>query len=665
MKRTALRLELFDEFFDSGMQESVSPFLTPGSRKFARSLGLKAALLAAVLLALSFLFSFFPKERAISDLFLLFSFILVGTPALIASLEDLLNMEINIDILMTLGAFLAIPIGSGKEGALLLVLFALSGAMEGHVEKRATSALTALKKISPTRAYVLDEKGDLFEQPIAEVGVGEKILVKAGEIVPLDGKVVSGSSSVNLTHLTGESLPMVVSLGDEIAAGAQNLEGTLTIEVARTNRDSTLARLISEIKEAEALKPGVERFFDRFSHRYAITIILLASATALLLPLFMATSYLGRSGSIYRALAFLIAASPCALIIATPIAYLSAISCCAKRGIMLKGGIVLDALSSCKALALDKTGTLTEGQLSCVGIELVGIEDEQRVLSIAYTLERNVVHPIARSITQLAVQRAAVVCEMVDFRSVAGFGLAALIAGKRCYIGNRDFIMPLLAVSTLPLAEQKRIADRLADYEQYNEALSLLYIETEGVALFRFRDQLRSGVHKTLTELKERFGLKLWMLTGDHERAAATIAASLPLDGFFADLRPGDKMRRVAALAKEQNLAMLGDGINDAPALARAHVGISMGKIGSRTAIDASDIILLQDNLELLPWLFTKAKLTQQIVMQNLSFALAIIMATTVLALIGWVPLWLAVSLHEGGTIVVGLNALRLLKPNL
>ncbi len=650
--------ELFTEFFESGMHESVSPFLTKGSRRWGRRLGLRLSFLAAFLLALAYLFSYLPGQKELANLSLLLSFFIVGAPALITSLEDLFNFEINIDILMTLGAFLAIPIGSAKEGALLLVLFALSGALEKQVRQRARSAISSLKKLMPDRVYLVGEDGGLEERAIQEVAVGAKIFVKAGEIVPLDGKVIAGSSSVNLAHLTGENIPKRMQAGDEVAAGAQNLEGSLTLEVLRPSAQSTLACIIAQITEAEAAKPRVERTFDRLSGPYAMTIIALALGLAIFLPLLSWMPYTGSEGSIYRSLTFLIAASPCALVIATPIAYLSAISSLARRGVILKGGVVLDALAKCRACALDKTGTITEGKLKVASIEpLLGSESPDRGLAYAYSLEQGSTHPMAISIAEYAKERGIPLEPLTDFRTEPGLGLEGVIGGKRVLIGNQHFISQGLKE---PL--KKEALRGLEETKDQGEAMALLLIGGESLFLFRFQDEVRGGLAETLRELKKNFKLKLWMLTGDHRKAAERVASSLPLDGVFFELRPEDKLRKIEELARMQHLAMVGDGINDAPALARATVGISMGKIGSRSAIDASDIVLLHDNLEMLNWIFGKAKETKKIVSQNLGFALIVILGATSFALGGFIPLWLAVILHEGGTVVVGLNALRLLR---
>lgn len=401
----------FDEFFASGRSETISPFLTERGRKWAKHLSFRAAIAAAILLLSAFITQFY--SFPLSRLQLIFVYFLAGTPALINTLEDLKSFEINIDVLMTLAAFLSVLIGAEMEGALLLVLFAISGAMESVVTSKTKSALNSLRHLSPTFASVLTDDGHTVERSVREIERGEKISVRAGDLIPLDGVVSEGSSFVNLVHLTGESVPIAKNPGDEVPAGARNLDGRLTIEVTHRSTESTLTRIMRMIEEAQDAKPRLQRTLDRFGARYAITIIVLAFVFATTLPLFTHLSYTGIEGSIYRALAFLIAASPCALIIATPTAYLSAISSCAKNGILLKGGVTLDALASCKTIAFDKTGTLTTGELHCIGIEPASND----ALAIAAGLEQGAKHPIAEAILQMAQSKNIAPTQIQNFKA--------------------------------------------------------------------------------------------------------------------------------------------------------------------------------------------------------------------------------------------------------
>ncbi len=635
----------FDEFFASGLEESVSPFLTTNSRTWGKNLSLKSALGSAALLSVAFSFSF--THPPISYFFLSFVYFFSGAPALIAAFDDLKNLEINIDVLMTLAAFIAVAIGSELEGALLLVLFELSHSLEETVSNKTRSALQNLNHLAPKFAHIIGENNIVFEKSVRDIAVGEKLLIKQGEIAPLDAKVLEGISSVNLVHLTGESLPDLKKPGDSIPAGARNLEAALTVEVTRTNADSTLTRIIHLITAAAEAKPRVQSLLDRFSKTYASLIILLTLLFALGIPLLFSLPYLGLEGSIYRSLAFLIAASPCALIIATPTAYLSAISSCARKGILLKGGITLDALALCRVIAFDKTGTLTTGDLECTAVE--PIDDStlspDAALAIAAALERQVVHPIAAAICKMAAAKNLPLPPIGEVKVLPGYGIFATLAdGTPIAIGLPEHIAP------------KKIGNKIA-----GQILSVLSVG-EQLFTFRFSDQIRAEIPQLLRKLETDNRLEPVMLTGDHQENAHFVGNFLGIRHIFANLRPEDKLAKVSELSLTKGLAMVGDGINDAPALARATVGISMGRIGSATAIDASDVVLLNDDLHLLHWLFLKAKNTKKIVAQNLTLALAVILLATTPALLGLIPLWLAVILHEGGTVLVGINSLRLLR---
>lgn len=655
---------LLEDFFELGQDETLSPFIKSTSRLWSENLTLRASLFSMILLFLSFALSFTDNHQPLSKMLLVSVYFLVGIPALIESLEELASFEINIDILMTLAAFSSILIGSGMEGGLLLVLFAISGSMEDLVTTKAKSAISSLHRLSPSKAWVLNADGTISERSIKDITVGSLLLIKAGQIVPLDGVVVEGISSVNLVHLTGENMPVLKKLADIVPAGARNMEGMLTIRVSHTSTDSTLARIIQLVTQAQEERPVLQRWFDKLSKAYALTIIGLATLFAISLPFIVSIPFLGVEGSIYRALAFLIAASPCALIIAIPIAYLSAVGACARKGILLKGGITLDALAHCSVLAFDKTGTLTTGHLSLEGIESIGADlskaKKEEALAVAYALEKNAVHPIAKAIVSYGEIKKFPTIPLREFRSISGYGLTAIATIDQkdlsVYIGRLDYIASQLDAKT-----QNELELAIKGPQDRGELVAVLLLDKQ-LYLLRFLDTLRPHIKETVHTLKNENRLELVMLTGDHLESARNVATELGLTDFRADLLPEDKLQCVQELSSSKGLAMVGDGINDAPALARATVGICMGKVGSTAAIDAADVILLHDNIEYLGWLFNKAHQTQRIVRQNLILATAAIFVASIPALGGYIPLWLAVVLHEGGTVLVGLNGLRLLK---
>ncbi len=643
----------FDEYFASGKEETISPFLKPSSQRFGKNLPLKSALCAAGCLLVAFVLSF--QDSPLSSFFLLMTYFLVGTPALIGAIEDVANLDINIDVLMTLAALLSILIGSGLEGGLLLVLFELSAAMEEMASMKTKGTLVHLNSLSPRVALVVGPGHTLFEKAVKEIAIGTLLRVKPGEVVPLDGTIQEGNSFVNLMHLTGEAIPIPKKAGDEVPAGARNLDGSLTIVVTKTSRDSTLTKIIELITEAQSAKPKLQKILDHFGKWYAMSIIFLFFFFAAALPFFTGMPYLGVEGSIYRALAFLIAASPCALILATPTAYLSAISAIAKRGILLKGGVVLDALSKAAIVAFDKTGTLTTGKLritKMTGVQTATSLDE--ALRVAYALELHSTHPIGDAIVRYAQDKKLTPYPLTDSQTIPGYGLTGHVGDKKVFIGSSDFIRSQLN------SKNQEVPPALADESLQGPHAALLI--GEDLFIFTFSDTVRPYVNGLMLKLKNTLHLRTLMLTGDHLSSAKRIAEEIGIDEVYAGLKPEDKLRTVEKLSQEKGLIMIGDGLNDAPALARATIGISMGKIGSGAAIDASDVVFLNDDLALLAPLIQKSRQTLRIVKQNITVALIVILFATTPALLGLVPLWVAVVLHEGGSVLVSLNSLRLLR---
>ncbi len=647
---------IFDNDTSFDYEACESPFLKPSARSWALQLPLKISLLSALCFLFSFIFSFFSHLSSASNVLLLITFFLSGTPSLIDAVEDLFDWEINIDILMTLAAFLSVILGNSLEGGLLLVLFDISGTLESSVMNKARGALSTLHKLSPKKASVILEDGTIFERSIEDIAINTHILVKAGEVVPLDGNVISGHSSVSLVHLTGENLPVTKGPGDPIPAGAHNQDGALTVCVTQTSSNSTLSKIIHLVTSAQDSKPKLQRWIDKISGAYAIGIILATIILAATLPFLFNLPFWGDEGSLYRSLAFLIAASPCALIIAIPITYLSAVSICAKQGILLKGGVVLDALAQCKIIAFDKTGTLTTGKLHCTGIEIIGQHNLEDALGIAHSLERQAHHPIAQAVVDYVTKKKIPPTPLTNIRTLPGYGVEGTHKSSSVAIGHAQYIS-----EKLPPEMQIKLSSSLEKIYSSGEVLTVLMIR-DSIIIFRFADTVRKNMAPCIKELSKIQKLKLLMLTGDHQTSAARVAKAVGLEEFHADLRPEDKLRYVSDLSMKTGLVMIGDGINDAPALARATVGISMGGVGSSATIDISDIVLLHDNIECLPWLIQRAQKTQVILKENLILATIVICFASLLALAGIVPLWLAVILHEGGTVLVGLNGLRLLK---
>ncbi|MCH9811469.1 cation-translocating P-type ATPase [bacterium] len=645
---------LLEDYFSSGFEETQNPFIKEDSRLWGKYSSLLYSLFSLGLLIAAFFVSYFSQN--LSNCFLIIVYFFVGTPALIDTAKDLGRLKINIEVLMTLAAFLSVLIGSQLEGALLLVLFALSHSLEHMVTQKTKGALSSLQKLAPSMAIVIDEKEESYQKSVKEIYPGTKILIRAGEVVPLDGKVLEGSSYVNLSHITGESVPIAKKIGDEVQAGSINTDGTLTVEVIKTSADSTLAKIIKLITEAGAAKPKLQRFLDRFGDIYATTIILISIAIAALMPLLFSIPYLGVEGAIYRSLAFLIAASPCALIIGAPTAYLGAISASARKGILLKGGVILDALADCTRLFFDKTGTLTTGKLSCTSVDIIGDTlDEKTLLQITAGLENGAHHPIAEAILRFAKEQKAKHHEVKEIKVIPGCGVEGFVTLKdkqeKAFVGSPDYIL-----EKTPQELKKQVEERISR-DGHVVACTLV---NDSIAIFHFEDEVRQDGKEILQNLTKH--IEIEMLTGDHKDNAKNVADQLGISSFHSDVTPDGKLDIVKKASEKEHIIMVGDGINDAPALTFAYVGIAMGGVGSHTAVEASDAVLLNDDISTIGWLLRHAKRTHKIVKQNIAFALAAIAVNAILSLAGIFPLFIAVIMHEGSTVLVGLNSLRLLR---
>lgn len=640
---------LFTEFFRSGFEDSKSPFLTKKAQTWAKHIPVKKAFFSLFCFVLSLFFSFFSPP--LSLFFLASVYFLSGTSAILGAIEDLCNLEINIDTLMTLAAFIALFLGAGLEGALLLVLFELSGAIESSVTKKAGSALENLHQITPQKALIVENNKPPFEKSVRDIALGESIFVKVGEYIPLDGVILEGESLFDLAHLTGESLPVSRKKGDFVPAGAKNQNASVVLSVTKNSGESTLSRMIDLIQKAASQKPQIERTIDHFGKIYSLCVVTISACLASFLPLISSLPYLGSEGAIYRALTFLITASPCALVIGAPLAYLASLSACAKKGILMKGGAIFDAFSACESICFDKTGTLTSGKIEITNFRQIAGKPlpKKTALSVLKSLERPVTHPIANAVETFTSSLP--VYPVKDFSEVLGEGVQGDVLTETgplfAAVGNARF-METHWKGPLRVPPSKKSCA----FMMVKEALFVL----------EFHDSIRKEARLLVEELQKKRGLKTFMLTGDEEKTAFSVAKELSIDAVFSHLKPEDKLDLVSKLSKDAGLIMVGDGMNDAPSLARATVGVALGKVGSSMTMEAADVVLLTDQITHIGWLLEKSFSTLRIVRQNLFLALGAIFIASSLALFGLMPLWLSVILHEGGTILVGCNSLRLLK---
>jgi Cd2+/Zn2+-exporting ATPase len=573
----------------------------------------------------------------------------------------------DIDVLMVVGAGLAAWVGAPGEGALLLFLFVLSGALEELASARTTRAIEALHKLMPTAAMRWD--GQAWAQVLPESLVtGDRVKILAGEIIPTDGVVAEGESAVNQSSLTGESMPREVGPGSEVYAGTINTGNALEVRVSRAAKESSLQRILNLVMEAQQQREPVQRVIDRLSQPYAIS-VMIASVLVLLVwwqgfgvPLVRAD---GR-GAVYTAITLLIVASPCALIIATPTATLAAIARAARGGVLFKGGQAIERLSRLGAVAFDKTGTLTVGRPRVQRLHPIGWSNEEALLAVAAGLEMDSTHPIASAIREAAEERAVTPVAFDRTGFTAGRGMEGEHEGSKARLGSLVFTRDLV-----PECLRAAVEESLAKVQARGEiGVVVAWNEQAGVVVLS--DEIRPGAPELVARLHDLGVRPVCMLTGDNSATARHVADALGIDRWHAELLPGDKVAKVEALKQElhgasrRGVGVIGDGVNDAPALAAADVSIGIGSIGSDAALESADIVLLSDDLSVVPWAVDLARRARRTIAMNLTFSLSAIGVMVIATLVGSrlgleFPLWMGVLGHEGGTLLVVANSLMLL----
>jgi Zn2+/Cd2+-exporting ATPase len=602
------------------------------------------------------------------DLLLAGSYFFGGYYTAIEVLRSLREREFNIDLLMLIAAIGAAIIGAYAEGALLLFLFSLGGALEHQAMDRARSAISSLSELAPETAHRLDnENGDVTDVPVEELKKDDRVLVKPGERFPADGYVLKGQSAVNQAPITGESIPVdktsvdpaKLKVDSEVAsepahvifAGSINGDGSIEMVVTGAASDSTLARVIRLINEAEKQKSPTQRFATSFEKWFVPAVLIfvtLISFAFLVLDETFSTSF-------YRAMTVLVGASPCALAISTPSAILSGIARSAKLGILVKGGGPLEEMGLVKAIAFDKTGTLTEGRPRITDVIALNGSGENHMLRIAAAAEKLSDHPIAHAIVRDALARLGPekLPEGTSAESVQGKGLKALVDGKITEIGKAGLF-------------NNSIPDRLVstDRELMENGRTTVVVRYDGeyLGLIGLMDVSRPESKSAIQKLRDMGITRLVMLTGDNQTVADAIARETELDEAVGDLLPEDKLDYLKKMVKEHaHVAMIGDGVNDAPALAGASVGIAMGAAGSDVALETADVALMADDINKLPTAIALSRATRRIIKQNIFISLGMIAFLVPAALFGIATMGIAVFLHEGSTLTVVLNALRLL----
>ncbi len=576
-----------------------------------------------------------------------------------AAFGALRKLRLDMNVLMTVAVTGAWLVGESAEGAAVVFLFALSELLESWSVGRARRAIASLLKLAPQTALVRGPDGTSKEVSVAEVAVGTEISVRSGSSVPLDGEVTAGDSAVNQAPITGESVPVEKKPGDPVYAGTINGEGSLTVRVTKAASDSTLARIIKLVEEAEEQKAPTQRFVDKFAVIYTPTVFVTALLVALLPPLLMSGAW---SEWTYRALVLLVIACPCALVIATPVSIVSGLTALARRGVLIKGGAYLEAVGKLRALAVDKTGTITQGEPQVSGVIPIDDMSEEEVLRRAAAIDAHSEHPLAKAVVAAAQAKGISWNESTQYQSVTGRGATAIIDGHPHFIGNHKMAHELGVCSP-------EIEARLTEIESKGQSLAILghtpHEDCEGkiLGILSIGDTMRPEVSNALTLLHESGIKTVVMLSGDNQRTVDAIARQAGIDEAHGDLMPEQKIEHIRRLMAEYKyVGMIGDGVNDAPALAIASVGIAMGAIGSDTAIETADMALMKDDLTRVAEAVMLGRRTLRIIQFNVAFALLIKAVFLILAFTGHANLWLAVLADTGATLLVILNALRLLR---
>jgi Cd2+/Zn2+-exporting ATPase len=586
------------------------------------------------------------------------SYISGGWFGLLASIEALREKTLNVDLLMIVAALGAAVVGQPAEGAMLLFLFSLSNTLQSYAMDRSRKAIEKLLDLRPALATV--RRGSrLVNIPIEKLTLGDVVVVRPGERFPIDGEVLSGTSDVDQATITGESMPVHKEVDDPVFAGTVNGTGSLEIRVTRLAKDTTLARIVKMVEEAQGAKANTQRMLDDFEQVYAI-FVLGAAALLVVVPwLFLNQAFYP---TFYRAMTWLVVASPCALVISTPASILSAIANGARNGVLFKGGVHLEKTATLKVLAFDKTGTLTLGTPTLTCIHSFDTMDENELLTLAAALEARSEHPLAKAIVQAAHDRSLDLPPSTSFRAVPGQGVEGHIDGRVLWMGNERLFHE--RGIEIPV----EIKDKALKLEKDGQTAMYIYCanSSEGASrwlgLVAVADTLREDAIEMIAALKQAGIERVVMLTGDNPHVAAKIAERAGVDEFHAGLLPQDKVTVLQSLQKKYGpVAMVGDGVNDAPSLATADIGIAMGGAGTDVAIETADVVLMSDDLHKIPYAIGLARHSKKVVWQNLSFALAVIVVLVASAFGAQLPLPLGVLGHEGSTVIVVLNGLRLL----
>ena len=570
--------------------------------------------------------------------------------------EAALAHRVGINLLMVIAVSGAMLIGEWAEAAVVVVLFALGEALEEFAAERARRALDRLLDLAPPTALRLTADGTTESVPVQEIDVGDRVLVRPGDRVSVDGIVLAGESAIDQSPITGESIPVEKKPGDPVFAGTINTSGALEVEVTQRAEDNTLSRMVRLVQEAQSRQAPVQRFIDRFARVYTPAVAVIALLVAALPPLLFGQPFWGEHGWLMRALQLLVIACPCALVISTPVSLVSALTNAASRGVLIKGGRYLEALSRVRAFAFDKTGTLTEGRPIVTDVLRVGSCPNVNECGLLYAaaLESQSSHPLARAVVAEAEARQIDIPRAEGVNQIGGRGIEGAVNGVKVTVASH-------AHFDEHIPHTPEVCKLARDLGNQGKTTILVHHDDEVCTLLGVADAPRESSKQAIATLKSETGVETVMLTGDHPAVAQEIARKVGIDRVHAGLLPEEKVAMIADLSTQYgSVAMVGDGVNDAPALAQADVGIAMGGAGSAQAMETADVVLMGDDLSQLPFIVRLSHRTRRTIMANITLALAVKAVVFILALAGLATLWMAIAADVGASVVVILNGMRL-----
>ena len=556
---------------------------------------------------------------------------------------SLQQKKLNMSVLMSVAIIGACIIGQYEEGATVAFLYAISELLENWSTEKSRQSIRNLMDLTPAKAIVKRGR-EMVELLVGDVNVGDIILIKPGAKIPLDGSVVSGESAVDEAHISGEALPRDKKIGADVFAGSINTYGFLEVAVNKLAQDSTIAKIINLVENAQSQKSPMQKFIEKFAEIYTPVVMVLAVIVGVIPPLLYDGDYIGW---LYRALALLVVACPCALVISTPIAVVSAIAQAAKNGVLIKGGIHLEGLADINAIAFDKTGTITKGEPKVQNVISLSNIGENDILQIAASLESLSEHHLARAITADSKDKQINLENVYNFIAIPGQGVKGVIKGQEYLVGNTKLF--------------NNISPEINQLEQQGYSVIIVGTATTILGVITISDYLKDNIKTVIKRFLQK-NIAVSMLTGDNSAVATLVATESGIKEFFANLLPEEKMLVIKKMKESKKVAMVGDGINDAPALAIADIGIAMGKKGTAVALETADVVLMKDDIAKLDYVIELSKQTKNIIKQNITFALLIKFLAIISVFPGYLTLWLAILADMGATVIVTLNSMRLLK---